>query len=278
MAFETIDYQVSDYVATVTLNRPRRLNAINDKLESELFEALTAADQSEEVRVIILTGAGKGFCAGADLSKLTEVTEMDWSQVSPAEALRRIVPPRPNKDVREDFQKAYSYFPALTKPVLGAINGAAVGLGFVLPLYCDIRWAAEGARFGTAFAQRGLIAEHGVSWLLPRLVGLSHAFDLLYSARLIDASEALRIGLVSRVVAADKLLEEMRDYAKQLATTVSPRSLRIIKRQLYDAQFQSLGEATDAANEEMIAAFQCEDFKEGVSHFLEKRPANFVGR
>jgi enoyl-CoA hydratase/carnithine racemase len=189
-----------------------------------------------------------------------------------------MVPPRPQPNLPQDFQKTYTYFPALRKPILAAINGPAVGLGFVLPLYCDLRIASDQAVFGTAFAQRGLIAEHGVSWLLPRLIGTAGALDLLYSARMIDASEALQIGLVSRVVPHDALLPQVREYARQLATTVSPRSLRIIKRQIYRGLFQSLAEAVDSANDEMLASFQSEDFQEGVAHFLEKRPPKFTGK
>ena len=278
MSESTVLYDVDEQIATITLNRPERLNAITRELEDELRAAMERAEEDEGVRVIILTGAGRGFCAGADMELLEEVGQVDWSTVDMQEAQEKIVPAKPRDGVAEGFQKTYSYFPAIPKPILGAINGAAVGLGFVLPLYCDIRFASDKARFGTAFAQRGLIAEHGVSWMLPRLIGISGAFDLLYSARLIDASEALSLGLVSRVIPHDQLLEEVTAYARQLATSVSPRSLRVMKRQVYEALFQSLGEATDVANDEMIESFQCQDFQEGVAHFLEKRPAAFTGR
>jgi enoyl-CoA hydratase/carnithine racemase len=277
MPFETILYEATDHVATITLNRPDRLNAITEQLEHELLEAMQTADQSENIRVIVLTGSGRGFCAGADISNLSAATETDWSALDPSQWLEKVVPSRPHDEAPSDFQKTYSYFPAISKPIIGAINGAAVGLGFVLPLYCDIRIASEKARFGTAFAQRGLIAEHGVSWMLPRLVGMSNALDLLYSARLVDAQEALRIGLVSRVVAHDELMAQVGEYATTLATTVSPRSLKIIKKQVYAAQFQTLGEAIDVANVEMIQSLQCNDFKEGVAHFVEKRPPRFSG-
>jgi enoyl-CoA hydratase/carnithine racemase len=178
---------------------------------------------------------------------------------------------------RDDFQKRHSYFPALAKPVLAAVNGPAVGLGLVLALYCDVRFASDQARFSTAFARRGLIAEHGIAWILPRLVGLAAAFDLLYSARVIDASEALRLGLVSRIIPHEQFLGEVRAYAEELATAVSPRSLRVMKRQVYNALFQTLGEAIDTANEELFQSFLSADFREGVAHFLEKRPPAFTG-
>ncbi len=278
MSNDTILYDVADSIATITLNRPDRLNAITKELEAELLNAMQTANADSSVRVIILTGAGRGFCAGADMANLGNAVETDWSQVEQAELRERLLPPRPHHDARNDFQKTYSYFPAISKPIIGAINGAAVGLGFVLPLYCDIRIASDKARFGTAFAQRGLIAEHGVSWMLPRLVGISNALDLLYSARLINADEALQMRLVSRVVPHDDLMTEVRNYAALLATTVSPRSLQVIKRQVYNALFTDLDEAIETANDEMLLSFQCEDFGEGVAHFVEKRPPNFTGR
>lgn len=181
-------------------------------------------------------------------------------------------------DARPDFQKQYSYFPSIQKPIIGAINGASAGLGFVLMLYCDMRFASDKARFGTAFSRRGLIAEHGVSWLLPRLIGMANAFDLLYSARVIEADEALRMGLVNRVVPHENLMESVRAYAAELTNLVSPRSLRVIKEQVWNAQFQSLSEAIDIANYEMVRSFDTADFKEGVAHFVEKRAPNFTGK
>src|SRR4029077_9317099 len=163
------------------------------------------------------------------------------------------------------------------KPVLGAINGSAVGLGFVIALYCDLRFASDQARFGTAFSRRGLIAEHGISWMLPRMVGVSNALDLLFSARLIDASEELRMRLVNRVMPQAELMDGVLAYAKELAAMVSPRSLRVMKKQVYEALFQTLGEATDVANVAMMKSFGSAAFREGVAHFMEKRPPVFTG-
>lgn len=278
MDFEALIYQVERQVATITLNRPGRLNAVTKQLDDELYTAMKAADEDDEVRVIILTGAGRGFCAGADLEALAWVADIDWSSVEIDQLREKILPLHSWGEGRSDFQKTYSYFPAIAKPIIAAINGPAVGLGFILSLYCDIRFASEKTRFGTAFAKRGLVAEHGVSWILPRLVGLSNALDLLYSARLIDAEEAQRMGLVSRIVSHDQLMVEVREYAIQLATAVSPRSLRVMKRQVYDSLLQSLDESIEKANDEMIQSFQCEDFQEGVAHFMEKRPPKFTGR
>ncbi|MBM98440.1 MAG: enoyl-CoA hydratase [Planctomycetaceae bacterium] len=278
MKFEFLEYQLDQHVLTITLNRPDRLNALTRELEDELFHAMRTADEDEEVRVVILTGAGKGFCAGADLEALGWISELDWSQVNTEDLRQKLMPSRRLAQGSADFQRTYSYFPAVRKPIIAAINGVAVGLGFVLPLYCDLRIAADTARFGTAFAQRGLIAEHGVSWMLPRLVGMGNATDLLYSARLVQADEALRMGLVNRIVSAGDLMSEVRAYAEHLANNVSPRSLRIMKQQLYDDQFQTLAESIDRANDAMIPSFGCEDFREGVAHFVEKRQARFNGR
>jgi enoyl-CoA hydratase/carnithine racemase len=276
-SFEQILYDVADGVATVTLNRPDKLNAWTAKMEKEVRAAMAQAEADEKVRVIVLTGAGRGFCAGADLEDLGKVAGAGASA-----DLERILRDRfagqPRADAQADFHKAYSYFPAIGKPVLGAINGTAVGLGLVIALYCDLRFASDQARFGTAFSRRGLIAEHGISWMLPRLVGLANALDLLFSARLIDAAEALRMGLVNRVLPQAEFLDGVRAYARELATAVSPRSLRVMKKQVYEALFQTLAEATDVANVEMFKSFGCADFREGVAHFVEKRLPAFTGK
>jgi enoyl-CoA hydratase/carnithine racemase len=182
------------------------------------------------------------------------------------------------QNVPPDFQKKYSYFPSIQKPVIAAVNGPAVGLGFILSLYCDVRFASETARFGTAFAKRGLIAEYGLAWMLPRLIGPANALDMLFSARLVDAHEALRMGLVNQVFPQDAFLPGVYAYAKDLANNVSPRSMGIIKTQVYNAMFQTLGEAFETSEEEMVKSLQCEDFKEGVAHFVEKRAPVFTGR
>jgi enoyl-CoA hydratase/carnithine racemase len=184
----------------------------------------------------------------------------------------------PGGSTLAEFRMSYSYFPAIPKFIITAINGPAAGLGFIIPLYTDLRFAAESAVFTTSFAQRGLIAEHGVSWLLPRLVGLPAALDLLCSARKIRAAEAFSLGLVSRVIPDDRLMAETRAYARLMADTVSPRSVAVMKRQIWESEFQTLAEATTQANHEMELSFQTADFKEGVAHFLEKRAARFTGR
>jgi enoyl-CoA hydratase/carnithine racemase len=246
-------------------------------MEGEVRAAIGEAERDNDVRVIILTGSGRGFCAGADISLLSSVAEQGLDKKRRAQALKN-TNVRKLKGVRPDFQRKYSYFPAVSKPVIAAINGPVVGLGLVISLYCDLRFASDVARFGTAFARRGLIAEYGMAWMLPRLVGVPNALDLLFSARMIDAAEALRMGLVNQVYPQDVFVDKVREYARDLASGVSPRSMRVIKRQVYDAMFHTLGETFAISEREMIASLLSEDFKEGVAHFLEKRAPNFQGK
>jgi enoyl-CoA hydratase/carnithine racemase len=272
---ETI-YRVADRVATLTLNRPDKLNAWTAIMEREVRAAMEEAERDENVRVIVLTGAGRGFCAGADMSLLSTVAEKGLDEARRAQGLQPTS--GSGEGARGNFQKKYSYFPAITKPVIAAINGPVVGLGLVIALYCDIRLASDTARFSTAFAQRGLIAEYGMAWMLPRLIGHSNALDLLFTARMIDAPEALRMGLVNQMLPRETFLESVQRFAADMASNVSPRSLRVIKRQVYDAMFQTLAEAFEISEQEMLASLKCEDFREGVAHFMEKRPPVFTGK
>jgi enoyl-CoA hydratase/carnithine racemase len=237
-------------------------------MEQEVRSAMNEAAADENVRVIVITGAGRGFCAGADMSLLQDVVDR---RVHP-------LPDRTNGGGGGDFERQYSYFPAIPKPVIAAVNGPAVGLGLIIAMFCDIRFASADAKFGTAFARRGLIAEYGLAWLLPRIAGHANAMDLLLSARIVGAEEAQRMGLVNQVFAADKFAGSVAAYAKDLANNVSPRSTQVIKRQVYAAMTQTLGQALDTASEEMRASLQCDDFKEGVRHFVEKRAPAFTGK
>src|SRR6202044_4142407 len=164
-------------------------------MEREVRSAVEEAERDENVRVIVLTGAGRGFCAGADMSLLSSVAAQGLDE----DVARRVSSGDASREgLRPDFQRKFSYFLGVAKPVIAAINGPAVGLGLVIPLYCDLRWASETARFNTVFAQRGLIAEYGMAWMLPRIVGLPDAIDLLFSARHINATEALALRLVNQ--------------------------------------------------------------------------------
>jgi len=268
-------YQVADRIATITLNRPDKLNAWTATMERQVHSAVEDAERDQNVRVIVLTGAGRAFCAGADMSLLSTVAEKGLDAARSAQVVSKTESKADG--VRADFRHKYSYFPAVKKPVIAAINGPVVGLGLVIALYCDIRFASDAARFGTTFARRGLIAEYGMAWMLPRLVGHANALELLLSARMIDAAEALRMGLANQVYPRDTFMEKVREYAIDLASNVSPRSMRIIKRQVYEAMFETLTVSFARSEQEMLASLQCADFKEGVAHFVEKRAPVFSG-
>ena len=279
MQYEQILCEISDGVATVTLNRPNQLNAWTAQMGLELRHALEGASARDDVRAIVLTGAGRGFCAGADMQRVNANLNKP-AQPSTPEAQAAPVPEAPDvfAAVRADFKTQYSYFPAVPKPIFAAINGPAAGLGLVLALYCDMRFAARNAVFTTAFSRRGLVAEHGISWMLPRLVGTGNALDLLISARRVGADEALRMGLVNGVFPPEEFRERVAAYARDIAGNVSPRSAAVIKRQVYSGLFEPLGESIEASMEEMRLSFESEDFREGVAHFVEKRAPAFTGR
>ena len=270
-------YQVTNRVATITLNRPEKLNAWTATMDNEVHSHVIEAERDDQVRVIVLTGAGRGFCAGADMSLLSSVA-LQGIQNERDAAVRLGGSNSPSAGGPPDFQKKHTYFLGVEKPILAAVNGPAVGLGLVIALYCDLRLASDTARFSTTFSQRGLIAEYGMAWMLPRIVGLPNALDLLYSARTIDAAEALQLGLVNRLFPQESFTDRVNEFAGDLASRVSPRSLRVIKRQVYAGMFQTLGESCDLALTEMIASLKSEDFREGVAHFLEKRAPQFTGK
>ncbi len=269
MSYKEILYDVDRWIATVTLNRPDKLNAWTGTMEAEVKHALQAAAKDDDVRAIIITGAGRGFCAGADMSILSGISGDGSDRKAP----------QASPDGADNFDQKFSYFLAIPKPIFAAINGPIAGIAVCFTLFCDFRYMAESAKLTTAFAKRGLIAEHGASWMLPRLIGAQNALDLLYSARTVTADEAERLGLVRTLADKDMLfLERVRTIARDMVTTASPRSIGIIKRQVFQSFFQSLSEAWHVADVEMAKSFASEDFKEGVAHFVEKRPAAFVGR
>lgn len=271
MSYQHILYGVEDRVATITLNRPDRMNAWTPTMEREVREAMGQAANDDSVRVIVLTGAGRAFCAGADMDALKGLDPADIKK-------RGNEIPAFDMNRRPDWQSRYGFYPSIAKPIIGMLNGATAGIGLVHALYCDARFAADNTVFTTAFARRGLIAEHGISWMLPRIVGHANALDLLLSARRVSSEEALRIGLVNRLYAPDQLREQTYAYARDLADNVSPSAMAVIKRQLYDVPFQTLAEATIDANREMAVALAGTDFREGVASFMEKRPPRFTGR
>lgn len=243
-------------VLVITLNRPERLNAWNDALERRYFAVLGEAEADPEVRAIVVTGAGRGFCAGADMDDLQEVSHADDLQ-----------------PVERPLPRAFPL--TVRKPMIAAINGAAAGLGLVEALYCDIRFATPAAKLTTAFVRRGLIAEYGISWLLPRLIGTSRALDLLMSGRIVKGEEAHALGLVDHLASPDELVDKAVAYATELATVCSPTSMAIIKEQVYRDLDRGFPAAVAEADRLMLDSFRHPDAAEGVVSYMEKRPPAF---
>jgi enoyl-CoA hydratase/carnithine racemase len=254
---DVVLYEVQEGIAQVTLNRPDALNAWVPELGRAYFDRLQQADSSPDVRVIVVTGAGRGFCAGVDFGHLREIYEGQASSDGD---------PRPQSLPR-----------TLRKPVIAAINGGCAGLGFVMALMCDMRFAARGAKLTTAFARRGLVAEYGLSWILPRLLGPSRALDVLLSGRTLLAEEAHAMGLVDRLTEPGRSVQDSREYAAQLIRHSSPSSMATIKRQVYDDLDRSFSESMASAIEYMAQSFDHPDFREGVESFVEHREPRFEG-
>jgi len=270
MELHAVRYQVTERVATVTLDRPDRLNAWTGRMHTEYRWCLAQAEADREVRVVVVTGAGRGFCAGADATALERNVEAGGYDDGVREPLAT-----PGYGVRPEFDHAFAFHFGMATPVIAAVNGPAAGVGLVLACFCDLRFAAAGAKLTTAAPRLGLPAEFGLSWVLPRLVGLGHAADLLLSSRVVLAEEAATMGLVNRVVPADELLDHTYAYARALATEVSPASLRETKRQLYADQHDDVGTAVErsvALTGEMMAGA---DYAEGVRAWRERRPPDF---
>jgi enoyl-CoA hydratase/carnithine racemase len=269
---DAVLYRKEDGVAVVTLNRPEKLNSVTAELRAGLKEKLDDACKDDEVNVIVLTGAGRGFCAGADMDGLAATSKGQSNEGMEAEKRDYA------SNNAKGFDGGFSYFPTLPKPVIAAINGPAAGVGFIMALYCDIRFAKKSTVFTSAFSKRGLVAEWGVGWILPRLVGLARANDILFSARRIDGLEAERLGLVNKTFSDETFDEEVMSYAKDLAKSVSPRSVRIMKEQIYNAQGETIKENLDSSMKAMLESFDSDDFKEGVAHYMEKREPKFTGK
>jgi enoyl-CoA hydratase/carnithine racemase len=256
---EVVLKDVQDGVAVLTLNRPERLNAWTQELERDYFAALAECAASQQVRVIVVTGAGRGFCAGADMQELQTLGEEGVSE-----------------EQRNGARTAQTYPLTVPKPIIAAINGPCAGIGLVQALMCDIRFVAEDAKLTTAFARRGLVAEHGISWILPRLVGPARALDLLLSGRVVLGREAAAMGLANAAMPGDQVFERTLAYARDLAVNCSPASMATMKRQVYADLERAVPDALDEADRLMLQSFTAPDFAEGVTSFLERREPHFA--
>ena len=265
MKYETVILEKKENIATITLNRPEKLNAVNDKMAEELVDVFSVVDKDDDIRVVVMTGAGRAFSAGADIQEffLTKIEER-----------KKGISQNPTNDVLELMPLALA---RVTKPVIASINGAAAGFGCTITLGCDIRIASENARFVLPFARVGLTPEMGSTYLLPRLVGMGKACELVFTARMIDAKEAKEMGLVNQVVPADELTKVTYEMASSIAR-LAPLAMRLSKRGLYR------GMNNDLITQVQYEAFAIdwlrgtEDHEEGAKAFLEKRDPIFKGR
>lgn len=273
MELKVVTYDVRDEIATITLNRPARMNAWTGRMHTEYRFALGQAEQDKNVRAIIVTGAGRAFCVGADSRALEgHVAKGGYDPGTPADIAK------PGYGVRPEFDADFAYHFGLAKPVIAAINGSVAGIGLVLACFADLRFAAAGAKFTTAHGKLNLPAELGLSWLLPRMIGLTKANELLLTSRVFLAEEALSFGVVNGVVSVDDLMPYVIKFTREMITSVSPGSLRETKHQIYTDLHRDVASAVDASRNHMERMMKEPDFAEGVAAFVEKRPPRWSKR
>jgi enoyl-CoA hydratase/carnithine racemase len=263
-------YDVRDAIATITLHRPERMNAWTGRMHTEYRALLARASEDSTVRVIVVTGSGRGFCVGADTQALEGHVARGSYDAGVDDDLAR-----PGYGVRPEFDADFAYQFGIPKPIIAAINGPAAGVGLVLACYCDLRFAASGVKLTTSHGRLGLPAEYGLSWLLPRLIGLTRAADILLSSRVVLSDEAAGLGLVNAVFPPDELMGATYDYARRLATEIAPSSLASTKLQLYDDFHRDLATSVHDASARMSAMMQGADFAEGVAALTERRLPHF---
>ena len=273
MELKVTRYEIEDRVATLTLDRPKRLNSWTGRMHTEYRWILEQAEHNPDVRVIVVTGAGRGFCAGADTAALeSHVERGGYDPGTPAELAQ------PGYGVRPEFDANFAFHFGLAKPVIAAVNGPAAGVGLVIACYADLRFAVKGAKLTTAHGKLNLPAEYGLSWLLPRLIGLTRANDLLLSSRVFLTDEAYELGLLNALLEPGELLPYTYDYARKLADDVSPASLRETKRQIYTDLHRDVGASVREADRLLERMITEDDYREAVAAFLERRPPRWSGR
>ncbi|MFN3515471.1 MAG: enoyl-CoA hydratase-related protein [Phenylobacterium sp.] len=274
MELKTTRYAVEAGVALVTLSRPKRRNAWTGRMHTEYRWILARADADPAVRVIVVTGdpEGQAFCAGADLGALEGHSEKGRYDPGTPEDIAR-----PGYGVDPRFDAAFAYHFGIGKPVIAAINGAAAGVGLVLAAFADLRFAAEGVKFTAAHGRFNFPAEFGLSWVLPRIVGLTHANDILLSSRVFTAEEAMAMGFLNRLLPAERLMDEATAYARQVAESVAPGSARETKRQIYRDLHRDAAASVETAERLLEAMIRAPDYKEGVKAWTEKRKPQWTG-
>lgn len=273
MELNSIKYSVENQVATIMISRPGRNNSWSPDVDREYRHMIGKAEADPDVRVIIMTGdpAGKAFCPGADTANLAAN-----SKQGPSEHRRSDDVQTPGYGVRPEFDAPFAYHFGMTKPVIAAINGAVAGIGLTLTCFADMRFAVSGAKFTAAFSRLNLPAEYGISWVLPRIVGVTNAADILLSSRVFLAEEALAMGFLNKVLPADELIPHVREYAALLVEKNSPGSLRMIKQQIYADLHRPLNEAVAVSEKLINESRNHPDSREGISAWLEKRPAKWL--
>ena len=264
MTYKCLLYDVNERVATLTLNRPERLNALGDTLREDLYDAVTKSAEDPDVGVLVITGAGKGFCSGGDVKSMSERSQSAES----SDVLDRFLP------IRDRVIVAMRDCP---KPIIAAVNGAAAGAGMNLALACDLRIASSAAKFTQAFVKRGLTPDWGGSYFLPRIVGVAKASELLFTGDVIDAAQALELGIVNAVVAPEALMDEARKLAQRIAAG-PPVAIALTKRAIHHNQDVDLRAALEFETFIQGLARETDDYKEGVKAFMEKRAPKFRGR
>lgn len=274
MELKTIQYEVTDGIAILTLSRPKRRNAWTGRMHTEYRYVLDIANRDPSVRVIIVTGdpEGNAFCVGADTQALEGHAAKGGYDPGTPDPLAE-----PGFGVREEFDQSFAYHFGLRKPVIAAINGAAAGIGLVLAAYADLRFAVTGAKFTAAHGRFNFPAEFGLSWVLPRIIGLTHANDVLLSSRIFTAEEAKEMGFLNAVLAPDALMPHVEAYASRMAETVAPGSLRASKWQIYTDLHRDVGTSVAEAERLLNEMSREPDYREGIKAWMSKRKAHWQG-